>query len=96
MERGFGQPVATVRGAEARRQPVRYLVIIEGGGTMLAQLFLATRERVEEIDASTEEVAVMTRGLTPARGAGGPEWDVALAGHSAAERAAARVYTLDL
>ena len=96
MERGFGQPVAFVHGAQARRKPVRYLVIIDGGGAMLAQLFLATRERVEEIDASTEEVAVMTRGLTPARGAGGPEWDVALAGHSAAERSAARVYTLDL
>ena len=49
-----------------------------------------------EFDASTEETALMTRGLVPATGATGPEWDQALKGHSAAERAAAEVYTLDI
>jgi len=41
-------------------------------------------------------VALMTRGLAPAAGAAGPEWDRALEGHSAAERRAAEVYTLDV
>jgi hypothetical protein len=38
----------------------------------------------------------MTRGLVPALGAAGPEWDRALDGHSNTERAAAEVYTLDV
>jgi len=38
----------------------------------------------------------MIRGLAPSRDASGPEWDRALGGHSAAERAAAAVYTLDV
>jgi hypothetical protein len=38
----------------------------------------------------------MTSRLVPQPGAEGAEWDAALAGHSARERAAARVYTLDL
>jgi hypothetical protein len=38
----------------------------------------------------------MTMGLVPVRGAAGPEWDRALGGHSAAERNAAEVYTLDI
>jgi hypothetical protein len=38
----------------------------------------------------------MTQGLVPEAGATGPEWDPALEGHTAAERAAAQVYTLDI
>lgn len=76
--------------------PARYLVVIDAGGGMVARLFLATREPVAEFDASSEEVAVMLKGLTPALGAEGGEWDRALQGHSAAERRAAEVYTLDL
>jgi hypothetical protein len=49
-----------------------------------------------EFDASTEEVAQMTSGLVPARGADGPEWDRALEGHSVTERRGAEVYTLDV
>ena len=66
------------------------------GGSAIARLLADSREQVAEFDASTEEVIVMTRGLVPAAGAGGPEWDHALAGHSAAERQTARVYTLDV
>ena len=62
----------------------------------MARLFLDTRELVAEFDAATEEAAQMTAGLVPARGANGPEWDRALEGHSAAERSAADVYTLDV
>jgi hypothetical protein len=78
------------------RRPARYLVLIETGGSAIARLFLDTRESAGEFDAGTEEVSEMTRGLTPQRSAAAPEWDHALAGHSAAERAAARVYTLDI
>ena len=96
MERGFGTTVAEEHAREPHRKPARYLVVIDGGGSALARLFLETRELVDEFDASTEEVAVMIKGLTPSRNASGPEWDRALAGHSAEERAAAAVYTLDV
>ena len=76
------------------RPPTRWLVIIEEAGTVIARLFLASREQVAEVDAGSEEVALMTRGLVPVRGALGAEWDGALQGHSATERAAADVYTL--
>ena len=72
------------------------MVVIESGGFVLARLFLETRELVAEFDAATEEAAQMMVGLVPAKGADGPEWDRALEGHSAAERSAAEVYTLDL
>lgn len=78
------------------RAPARFLVIIESGGSVVARLFLAGREPAGEFDAGTEEVAQMTRGLEPAHGATAAEWDQALAGHSAAERAAAQVYSLDV
>jgi hypothetical protein len=76
------------------RAPVHYLVIIEGAGSAIARLFLASREQVGEVDAGSEEIALLTRGRTPQAGASGAEWDRALLGHSAAERAVAEVYTL--
>lgn len=76
--------------------PAKYLVVIDASGAMVARLFDAQRVQVAEFDASSEEVAVMTNGLAPARGAAGPEWTRALAGHSEAERCAAEVYTLDV
>ncbi|MGK2899185.1 MAG: hypothetical protein ACSLE9_10935 [Burkholderiaceae bacterium] len=76
--------------------PARYLIVIDGAGGRVARLFLATREPVAEFDASAEEVAVMLKGLAPARDADTADWDHALQGHSAAERRAAEVYTLDL
>ena len=64
--------------------------------TYVLWLFLESREQVAEFDAGTEEVVSMTQGLQPAKGAAGPEWDRALDGHSAAERADADVFTLDV
>ena len=78
------------------QKPARFLVIIDAGGGMVARLFDEARVLVTEIDASTEEVVVMTASLTPVRGALGPEWDDALRGHSREERAGAEVYTLDI
>ena len=59
-------------------------------------MFTEARELAADFDAGAEEVAVMTRGLRAAIGASGPEWDRALGGHSADERAAAEVFTLDV
>jgi hypothetical protein len=78
------------------RRPARFLVVIEAAGTMVARLYTEAREPVGEFDAGTEEVALMAQGLVPSRVANAPEWDRALEGHSAAERSAAEVYTLDV
>ena len=96
MNQGFGVESPGRHVNSALRQPARYLVLIDSGGSMVARLFLETREPVAEFDAGAEEVAVMTRGLTPVVGVNGPEWDTALEGHSAAERGAAELYTLDI
>lgn len=76
--------------------PVKYLVLIDASGAMVARLFDGQRRHVNDIDASSEEVAVMTTGLAPAKGADDAAWAQALAGHNADERRAAMVYTLDL
>jgi hypothetical protein len=78
------------------KKPARYLVMIEADGAMLARLFDVERRQLTEFDASSEEVVVMTRGLTPTLEAAGATWDAALAGHSDSERHAARVYVLDV
>ena len=96
MGEGFGMEAPSEHRGAPLRAPARFLMIIDSGGTTIARLFLATREPAGEFDAGTEEVAVMTRGLTPAIGADGAEWDRALQGHNAGERATAKVYTLDL
>ncbi len=96
MSQDYGLPAPAAHAGGEHRPPARYLVLIDAGGVTVARLCLATREAVAEFDAGAEEVAVMTQGLTPVRGATGPEWDRALEGHSAAERAAAEVYTLDV
>lgn len=96
MGEGFGSEAPRAHIQTAHRSPARYLVVIDAGGSAVARLFLATREPVAEFDAGTEETTQMTFGLVPARGADGPEWDRALGGHSAAERRAAEVYTLEI
>lgn len=63
---------------------------------MVARMFLETRELVAEFDAAVEEVSAMTSGLVPEVGALSSEWDRALLGHNAAERAGAMVYTLEI
>jgi len=96
MSFGFGNELPRAHGNTTPRPRSRYLVVIDSGGFMVARLFLESREQVAEFDASTEEVAQMIGHLQPRSDAGDPAWDRALAGHSAAERAQARVYVLDL
>lgn len=74
--------------------PVKYLIMIDAGGSMVARLFDANRVHVTDIDASTEEVGATINSALPISSAADPVWDQALAGHSAAERAGAQVYTL--
>ena len=96
MSQGFGSESPRAHSQTVHRQPARYLVVIDSGGFAVARLFLASRELVAEFDAATEEAAQMTAGLVPTQGAGSAEWDRALEGHSAAERSAAEIYTLDV
>ncbi len=96
MSQNFGIAMPTAHDATPHREPVRYLVIINSGGVMVARLFLATRVLVNEFDAAVTEVSNATAGLTPAIGALGKEWDLALQGHSRQERSTAEVYTLGL
>ena len=96
MNNGFGMASPAAHSRTPLQQPVRYLVVIDSAGACIARLFLATHEQVGEFDAATEEIAQMTSGLMPAHSALDPEWDKALAGHIAVERAAAEVYTLDV
>jgi hypothetical protein len=96
MTQDFGMESHGKHAHSPLRAVSRYLVVIDAGGEALARLFDAGRVQVAEFDASTEEVAVMLRGLVPARGGAGGEWDGGLQGHSTSERAAAEVYTLDL
>ncbi|WP_310385314.1 hypothetical protein [Roseateles sp.] len=81
---------------QPRRQAARYLVVIESGGALVAKLFLETREKVAEFDASTVETASMIGAHASAGGGTDPAWDHALAGHSDAERAQAQIYWLDV
>lgn len=92
---GFGQEKPTPHVDAPHRPPARYMVIIDSSGVTVAKLFVETRELVAEFDAGSEEVALMSRGLTASAGAEGSEWDKALAGHGASERRAAKVYRLD-
>lgn len=99
MNQGFGREVPPRHHDLPHRAPARYLMFIDAGGVTVARLYLATRELTAEFDGSTEEVALMTRGLTPlpgAEGAQGTEWDHALAGHSEQERRRAVVFELDV
>jgi hypothetical protein len=96
MNSSFGIERPAAHTHEEHDRPARYLVIIESGGSPVARLFLDNREPVAEFDAAADEVAMMTTGLLAEHTAQSPEWDQALAGHSAAERAAAAVYTLDV
>jgi hypothetical protein len=97
MSNTYGMEVPGGHAGAPHRAPARYLVVIDGPeGTKIARLFSERREPAGEFDAGTDDVVRLTRGLTPVHGASGREWDAALAGHSAAERLAAAVYTLAL
>jgi len=94
MSQNFGITMPAAHSSVLHRMPVRYLVVIDSGGAMVARLFLDTRELVNEFDAAVTEVSNMTAGLTPSVGALGSDWDGALQGFSAVQRAGAEVYTL--
>ena len=97
MSENYGMERPGAHRHTQHQPPARTLIVIDSGDSgALARLFAATRVQVAEFDASSEEVAVMLRGLRPAQGADSAEWDHALGGHTAAERRAAAVYTLDL
>jgi hypothetical protein len=96
MSQSFGIEAPRAHTQTTHRKPARFLVVIDAGGYVVARLFLESREQVAEFDAGSEEAAQLTLGLVPKKGAEGPEWDRALEGHSAAERSAAEVYTLDV
>lgn len=96
MTQDYGMPAHGKHVHANLRAISRYLVVIRSEDEALARLFDARRAQVGEFDAGTEEVAVMTRGLVPRRSAAEPEWDQALQAHSAAERAEAEVYLLDV
>lgn len=96
MSQDFGISMPQRHAANRYRAPVRYLVVIDAGGAMVARLYLATRELVNECDASSAEIAALTTGLTPKVGTLEPEWDQALKGYNLLERAGAEVYTLAL
>jgi hypothetical protein len=96
MSQGFGNESPRAHTQTSHRRPARYLVVIDSGGAVIVRLFLDTREQVAEFDGGSEEATQMMAGLVPTKGAGGPEWDRGLEGHSAAERSAAEVYTLDV
>jgi hypothetical protein len=96
MNQGFGSESPRQHVRAPHRKATRYLVVIDSGGSAVARLFLDTRVQVAEFDAGTEEVTQMTQGLVPVTGANSAEWDRALEGHSAVERKAAVVYTLDI
>lgn len=96
MNDGFGHEVPPRHAQQTHRGVARYLVVIGSTDGAVARLFLADRTSVGEFDAGTEEVVRMTGGAQSTTGAGGVEWDRALAGHTAAERAGATVYALDV
>jgi hypothetical protein len=95
MDDGYGIPAPAPHRSAPHREPVRYVVVIDAAGSAVVRLFNAHRELVSEVD-NTEEIAWMTHGLQPVHAAQGPEWDRALGAHSAQERAAADVYTLEV
>lgn len=78
------------------RATAKYLLILESAGSMVARLFDAEHRHLSDFDASSEEVAVMTRGLQATEGARSPDWGRALQGHNDSELAGALVYTLDV
>lgn len=94
MNDGFGHEVPARHEQQSHRQVSRYCVVIASAAGPLALLCLADRTQVAEFDAGTEEVVELTKTATASTGAAGPEWDRVLAGHTAAERAAATVYEL--
>jgi hypothetical protein len=94
MSQNFGISMPASHAPHSLRAPVRYVVVIESGAGMVARWLSADHALLNECDAAATEVANSTAGLSPLQGALGSEWDAALQGYNAQERAAAAVYTL--
>ena len=96
MNQGFGREVPAHHIQPTHREVTKYLVIIPTPEGTVAKLFLGNREQVAELDANTEEVATMIKGLAPSFDATSKEWDRPFSSHSDRERAAASVYVLKI
>lgn len=94
MSQTYGIESPKTQSAVLKTKPVRFVVVIEEGGTAIARLLLENHQQVDELDAGAPEVAQMIQGLHPKQGAQGEEWNTALRGHSQFERSTAVVYTL--
>jgi hypothetical protein len=94
MSQDFGIQMPMRHDVTVHTKPVKYLVLIESGGGMLAKLFLESKELSMECDAASAEVASMTADLTPEVGACAPEWDAALCAFDPKARALAEIFTL--
>ncbi len=77
-----------------RSSPVKYVILIEAGGPMVARLFDANRVHITDLDAASQDVVLMTEGLASEHAGNQAEWALALSGHNDGERAAAQLYTL--
>lgn len=94
MNDGFGHEVPQQHAQRTHREVTRWLIVIPSADGALARLFSGERTQVAEFDAGTEEVNDLIQTAAACSGASGPEWDRALGGHTAAERANATVYEL--
>ena len=95
MSQGFGREVPAPHVQAGHRAVTKYLVVIAAPEGSIAKLLLPDLEQVAELDANTEEVTAMIKGLEPTVGAAEVEWDKLLAGYSLKERATAMIYTLE-
>ncbi len=96
MNDGFGIESPARHDPGRLRRAVRHVVVIDAGGSAVARLYSDTRELLAEFDAGAEETASLIAGVPVQHGALGSDWDRALAGHGAEERAAAEVYHLSV
>ena len=96
MSQTFGIEASHPGGKMAHRSAVRFVVVIDSGGSRSAMLFSAQRELLAQIDAGSEEAASLVRGAEAVKGADQPVWDQALQGHAMEHRVAADIYALAL
>lgn len=94
MSQDFGNAVPPAHRDKMHSRPARYMVLIDTGSGVVAQLFLEDHEQVAEFDGGAEEVALMIQGLAPAHSARDAAWDHAFQGRTPQQREGARVYTL--
>lgn len=94
MSQEFGISVPHQRTSLPQRQAVKYLMVMDIGGTKVARLFLESLELVNEFDAAVNEVVELIAGRLASSVDKDPLWANALRGLSADEQASAMVYTL--